>query len=96
MQEFVKEELLTSLNRKKPDIVEHLNIEYFKIVDRVKSVGPIKVSSYPMQHIRVHHSEIYRCLVDIVLDFKGQIAVQIGTKLKISKKPALQIKLLIK
>lgn len=49
-----------------------------------------------MQHIRVHHSEIYRCLFDFVLDFKGKIAVQIGTRLKISKKPALQIKLLIK
>ena len=31
-----------------------------------------------------------------MLDFQGKIAVQIGTRLKISKKPALQIKLLIK
>ncbi len=35
--------MLTSLNRKKPDIVENLNIEYFKIVERDKSIGPIKV-----------------------------------------------------
>ena len=39
----MKEELLVSLNRKKPDIVEHLNIEYFKIVERVKTVGPLRV-----------------------------------------------------
>lgn len=35
-------------------------------------------------------------MFDVVLNFKGKIAVQIGTKLKIGKKPALQIKLLIK
>jgi hypothetical protein len=34
-------------------------------------------------------------MLDFTIDFKGKIAVQLGTKLKISKKPALQIKLLI-
>jgi hypothetical protein len=32
-----------SLNRKKPDIVEHLNIEQFRIVEKDKSIPPFKV-----------------------------------------------------
>jgi hypothetical protein len=50
----------------------------------------------PTQQIKVHTSEIYRCLFDLTLNFKGKIAVQIGTKLKIGSKPPLQIKLLIR
>ncbi len=35
-----------SLNRKKPDIVEHLNIEHFRIVEKDKSIPPFKVDYY--------------------------------------------------
>jgi hypothetical protein len=40
---MIKEELLISLNRKKPDIVEHLRIEYFRIIEREKEETPILV-----------------------------------------------------
>ena len=39
----MKEELLVSLNRKKPDIVEHLDIDFFRIVERDKETPLVKV-----------------------------------------------------
>jgi len=42
-QEFVKEELLVSLNRKRPDIVDLLRIDYFRIVERDKDTPLVKV-----------------------------------------------------
>ena len=35
-------------------------------------------------------------MFDLTLNFKGKIAVKIGSRLKIGKRPALEVKLLIK
>lgn len=40
---MIRDELLISLNRKKPDIVEHLRIDFFRIVEKDKDRMPITV-----------------------------------------------------
>lgn len=41
-------------------------------------------------------SEMYRCLFDVKINFKGKIAVHIASRLNFGKRTPLNIQLLIK
>lgn len=48
-----------------------------------------------MKKLDVHETETFRCLFDVLINFKGKIAVQIGTRLRFRNYPQLQVKLII-